>query len=107
MIDHRVQKFHPTVHRALIRWLDHSDKDIAAHRSEVLGRYPALALARSLNVAHYRAIDLWYCNAPLEKIAKASRIGIGPEVPASRLRVRMGRKYPIVFVVPEEEAIAA
>lgn len=105
-----IQKFHPSTHRALTRWLEIpsyvSEKyaeSVRANHTHALEHYPAFALASAYDVVHPRAVALSYADVSLEKIRKASRIGIGPEVPASRLRVRMGRKYPIVCVAPEEE----
>lgn len=110
MTQQHIQKFHPSVRKAVASWLEHAvhsdgayKEQVAAKKIEAIERYPALALARAFEVAHPRAMALWWCDVPLEKIRKASRIGIGPEVPASRLRVRMGRKYPIVFVAPEDD----
>jgi hypothetical protein len=101
MIEELIQKFHPSLHRGVRRWLE-GDCGYSM-RIEMAQRYPALALAFACGVAHWRACDLWFIGAPMEKIRKASRIGIGSEIPASRLRIRLGRKYPIVYVAPEDE----
>jgi hypothetical protein len=104
MIEELIPQYHPSTHRVLTRWLETGDTHVRANHLHAAQHYPAFALARAYDVAHPRAIALSYAaDVPLEKIRKASRIGIGPEVPASRLRVRMGRKYPIVFVAPEDQ----
>lgn len=101
MIEELIENYHPDTRRRLRCWFYRDDA--TSMRIEMAQRYPALALAFAYGVAHWRACDLWFIGAPMEKIRKASRIGIGPEIPASRLRIRMGRKYAIVFVAPDEE----
>lgn len=107
-----IEKYHPSVRAALHRWVDdvasiefsceqHRQQTLAAVK-RMLEHYPAYAVARAYRVAHPIASGLCFINAPLEKIRKASRIGIGPEVPADRIRVKMGRKYPVMFLANQE-----
>ncbi len=99
MIDDVLQDFHPSTRRVLKRWLDCDMKQARVMRFDMAKRFPAYALSSPSGAAHPRACVLWLCDYPMEKIRKAARIKIGHEVPASRLRIKMGRKWPRVVVV--------
>ena len=101
-----VEKFHPETRRRLSKWMQswehcvvgkHDGYDYGRVGVHTADRYPAFALACAYEVAHPSGIGYWLDGHPLSKVKSSARIDIGPDVPAERLRVRFGRKWPRVI----------
>ena len=123
-----VKEFHESCRPGLIDRLDRArddeemPKDFYQGLVRMLREYPALAVASAHHLpvasAHHLDISLavtlfWTRKAPIVEVTKYARIRIGrqrigPEVPASALRIKPGRGgWPRMYIVEEETKNAA
>lgn len=102
-----IDQFDRSCRAGLERWLRDAHQvnnnrlaDLAPTCIRMLKEYPALAVASAHHYDLGPAPVMFWARYPLAEVAKRSRLRIGPDVPASALRIRThGGRWPRMYVV--------